>query len=465
MAKQRVLTPQSEDFPRWYQDVVAKAEMAENGAARGTMVMKPWGYALWERVRDEVDGRIKATGHDNVMFPMFIPLSFLQKEAEHVEGFAPELALVTHAGGEELAEPLVVRPTSETVIGEAMSRWIQGHRDLPLLLNQWANVVRWELRPRIFLRTTEFLWQEGHTAHATFDDAQAETLLIHERVYLESIRDCMAIDVVSGLKTKRETFAGADLTYTHEGLMRDGKALQMATSHNLGQNFAKGFDITFSDASNTVQHAWTTSWGMSTRTIGALVMSHGDDDGLRLPPVVAPRQVVVMAVKDEVTDLCADLDQRLMRAGVRSKLDARTDTSYGRRAVEWELKGVPIRLELGPRDLAEGVITLARRDTGTKETLSLDGVVDRVIDLLVEIQQDLLAESAARRESMTTDVSSTDEIDGPGFFRMPYAQIGEAGEDALAEDGYTVRCLVTADGGMPQSRDEDGLVAYIAKAY
>ncbi len=465
MASKRVLTPQSDDFPRWYQDVVAKADLAESGAVRGTMVMKPWGYALWERIRDEVDRRIKATGHDNVMFPMFIPYSFLEREAEHVEGFSPELALVTHAGGEELSEPLVVRPTSETVFGDAMSRWIQGYRDLPLLLNQWANVVRWEMRPRIFLRTTEFLWQEGHTAHATYAEAQAETLTIHERVYLEAIRDCMAIDVVSGLKTRRETFAGADLTYTHEGLMRDGKALQMATSHNLGQNFAKGFDITFTDAENTVQHAWTTSWGMSTRTIGAVIMSHGDDDGLRLPPVLAPRQVVVMAVKADVVDVCADLDDRLARAGVRSSLDDRTEGSFGRRAVEWELKGVPMRLELGPRDLAEGVVTLARRDTGTKETVALEGIVDRVIDLLVEIQADLLAASRQQRLSATTEVTDAAEIEGSGFFRMPYASLGEEGEDALAQRGYTVRCLVTADGGLPESREQSGLLAHIAKAY
>ncbi|MGI9015515.1 MAG: proline--tRNA ligase [Euzebya sp.] len=465
MTAKRVLTPQSEDFPRWYQDVVAKADLAENGAVRGTMVMKPWGYALWERIRDEVDGRIKATGHDNVMFPMFIPHSFMQREAEHVEGFSPELALVTHAGGEALAEPLVVRPTSETVFGDAMSRWIQGHRDLPMLLNQWSNVVRWELRPRIFLRTSEFLWQEGHTAHATFEEAQDETLIIHRQVYLESIRDCMAIDVVSGLKTRRETFAGADLTYTHEGLMRDGKALQMATSHNLGQNFAKGFDITFTDSSNTVQHAWTTSWGMSTRTIGALIMSHGDDSGLRLPPAVAPRQVVVMAVKEEVRDVCADLEQRLMRAGVRSRLDDRTDTSFGRRATEWELKGVPVRLELGPRDLAEGVVTLARRDTGEKETVSLEGVIDRVIELLEQIQEALLVESRQRRDDATADVDDIHSIQGGGFFRMPWDKIGESGEDELAGRGYTVRCLVTEDGGLPTSRDEPNLTAYIAKAY
>lgn len=461
----RPLTPQAEDFPRWYQDVVAKAELAETGPARGTMTMKPWGYALWERIQAEVDGRIKATGHDNVMFPLFIPHSFLQKEAQHVEGFSPELALVTHAGGEELAEPLVVRPTSETVIGDAMSRWIQGHRDLPLLLNQWSNVVRWELRPRIFLRTSEFWWQEGHTAHASFEEAQAETLTIHDRVYAESIRDCMAIDAVSGLKTRRETFAGADLTYTHEGLMRDGKALQLATSHNLGQNFAKGFDITYTDADNTVQYAWTTSWGMSTRTVGALIMTHGDDRGLCLPPVLAPRQVVVMAVKDEVLDVCRDLEQRLMRAGIRSQLDDRTDVSFGRRATEWELKGVPIRLELGPRDLAEGVVTMARRDTGQKEAASLEGIADRLVDLLVAVQDDLLAQSRKRREADTADVEDSDRIDGPGFFRLPWGAVGEDGEDRLAERGYTVRCLIRPGGDLPQSRDEDDLIAYVAKAY
>jgi prolyl-tRNA synthetase len=461
----RVLTPQAEDFPRWYQDVVAKADMAETGAARGTMVVRPWGTAIWERIQAEVDARIKATGHSNVLFPMFIPHSFLAREAEHVEGFSPELALVTHAGGEELAEPLVVRPTSETVIGEAMSRWIQGHRDLPLLLNQWANVVRWELRPRIFLRTTEFYWQEGHTAHATVEEAQAETELVHERVYLEAIRDCMAVDVVSGLKTRRETFAGADLTYTHEGLMGDGKALQMATSHNLGQNFAKGFGITFTDSDNAVRHCWTTSWGMSTRTIGALVMVHGDDSGLRLPPVLAPRQVVVMAVKPEVADLCTDLERRLLRAGIRTGLDARTDTSFGRRAVEWELKGVPLRVELGPRDVAEGVATLARRDTATKEQVPLEGVVDRAVDLLVEIQQSLLEESRRRREAATSDVATADEVDGPGMFRIPWDVLGEEGEAGLVERGYTVRCLVREDGELPRSRDEAGLVAYVARAY
>ena len=461
----RVLTPQAEDFPRWYQDVVAKAELAENGAARGTMVVKPWGVALWELIQGEVDRRIKATGHDNVLFPMFIPSSFMQREAEHVEGFSPELAVVTHAGGEELAEPLVVRPTSETVFGDAMSRWIQGHRDLPLLLNQWANVVRWELRPRLFLRTTEFYWQEGHTAHATFEEAQEETLRVHEEVYRSAINDCLAIDVVAGLKTRRETFAGADLTYTHEGLMRDGKALQMATSHNLGQNFAKAFDIRYTDADNTVQHCWTTSWGFSTRTIGALVMAHGDDAGLRLPPVIAPRQVVVLAVKEEVVDTCRDLAERLRAAGLRVKLDDRTDISFGRRVVEWELKGVPVRLELGPRDLAEGVVTRSRRDTGSKETVSLDAAVADMAALLERIQADLLADSRRRREEATTDVEDLAAIDGPGMFRLPWAAIGDDGEEQLAERGYTVRCLVRPDGGLPASRDEDGLVAYVAKAY
>ena len=462
---QRVLTPQAEDFPRWYQDVINKAELAENGPARGTMVIKPWGFALWELIQGELDRRIKATGHDNVYLPLFIPNTFLEREAQHVEGFSPELAVVTHAGGEDLAEPLVVRPTSETLFGDVMARWIQGHRDLPLLLNQWCNVVRWELRPRLFLRTSEFLWQEGHTAHATFDDAQAETLSIFTDVYGEVMRDCLAVDTVRGLKTKRETFAGALLTYTHEGLMRDGKALQMGTSHNLGQNFAKAFDITYTDASNTVQHCWTTSWGVSTRTVGAVVMTHGDDAGLRLPPAIAPRQVVVMAVKDEALAAARDLHAALARASVRVRLDDRTDTSFGRRAVEWELKGVPLRVEVGPRDLAEGVATVARRDTGTKERLSLDGLAAAVPGILEEVQAAMLRASREDRQARTTDVERHEDVGGPGFFRIPWDALGEAGEDALAERAYTVRCLVRADGGIPASRDEPDLVAYVAKAY
>src|SRR6266542_3373922 len=290
MAKTPVLTPQSEDFPRWYQDAVAKAEIADNGPVRGTMVIRPYGYAIWERMQAELDARIKATGAQNAYFPLFIPESYLHKEAEHVEGFSPELAVVTHGGGKKLEEPVVVRPTSETIINVYFSKWIQSYRDLPMLLNQWANVVRWELRPRILLRTTEFLWQEGHTAHATYEEAQAETIQMLE-VYRGFMEATLAVAVVVGEKSAAERFAGADRTYTCEGLMRDGKALQMGTSHNLGHNFARSFDITYLSAQGTREHVATTSWGSSTRMVGAMIMVHGDDHGLRLPPAIAPHQV------------------------------------------------------------------------------------------------------------------------------------------------------------------------------
>jgi prolyl-tRNA synthetase len=463
-----VLTSQAEDFPRWYQDVVAKAELAENGPARGTMIIKPWGYAIWERIQAEMDARIKATGHDNVYFPLFIPHSYLEREAQHVEGFSPELAVVTHAGGDQLAEPLVVRPTSETVFGEAMARWIQGYRDLPLLLNQWANVVRWELRPRLFLRTTEFLWQEGHTAHATEEDAQAETMRAFLDIYDATFRDVLAVPTVKGRKTEREKFAGADVTYTHEGLMRDGKALQMGTSHNLGQNFARVFGIEFTDETGERRYAWTTSWGVSTRVIGGLLMTHGDDRGLRLPPAVAPAQVVVVAVKEETVDASRRLVEELAAAGVRARLDARTSTSFGRRAVDWELKGVPIRLELGPRDLQAGRATLVRRDLDGKDSLALDGAVAAIPKLLDDIQAGLLAEARERLAAATRDAGDAEEVlasGGSGFVRIPWSALGPEGEDRLAEAGYSVRCLVTADGGIPAPHEQDNLFAYVARAY
>jgi prolyl-tRNA synthetase len=460
-----VLTPQQEDFPRWYQDVVAKAELAEGGAARGTMIIKPWGYAIWERIQAEMDARIKATGHDNVYFPLFIPHGFLEREAEHVEGFSPELAVVTHAGGEELAEPLVVRPTSETVIGDAMARWIQGYRDLPMLLNQWANVVRWELRPRLFLRTTEFLWQEGHTAHATWEEAQQETLTILTDVYDDVIRGALGVPSVLGRKTDREKFAGAEVTYALEALMRDGKALQMGTSHNLGQHFATAFGIEFTDERGERQHCYTTSWGVSTRVIGGLVMRHGDDRGLRLPPRVAPVQAVVVAVKEEAVDPARDLGERLAAAGVRARVDDRTSQSFGRRVVGWELKGVPVRLELGPRDLATGEVTLVRRDHEGKETIAIDAVPDATPKLLDDIQESLLAQALDATKAATRDVESAGEIDGPGFFRIPWERLGTDGEAALAERGYTVRCLVTDAGSIPEPEQTDDLVAYVARAY
>ncbi|MDQ3972905.1 MAG: proline--tRNA ligase, partial [Actinomycetota bacterium] len=439
MARPTPLTPQGEDFPRWYQDVVAKAELAENGPARGTMIIKPWGYAIWEAIQGELDARIKATGHHNAYFPMLIPHSFLQREAEHVEGFSPELAIVTHGGGQQLAEPLVVRPTSETVIGDAMARWVQGYRDLPVLLNQWANVVRWELRPRLFLRTTEFLWQEGHTAHATWEEAQAETLRILVDVYEEVVRDVLAMPALRGRKTPRETFAGAVVTYTLEGLMRDGKALQLGTSHNLGQNFARAFGIQFTDDTGERRFAYTTSWGVTTRLVGALVMAHGDDRGLRLPPAVAPTQAVVLAVKDEAVVAARRLAADLQAAGVRVLLDDRISQSFGRRAVDWELKGVPLRLEVGPRDLQAGNVTVVRRDREGKQAMALDAVVATVPGLLDDIQTALLTEARRRRQAATRDVEALEEVDGAGFLRLPWKAVEVEGEQRLAESGYSVR--------------------------
>src|SRR5213082_3211602 len=387
MAKAPVLTPQATDFPRWYQDVVAKAELAENGPVRGTMVIRPWGYAIWERLEAAIDDRIKAAGAENAYFPLFIPEAFLRREAEHVEGFSPELAVVTHGGGKELEEPIVVRPTSETVINAYMAKWLQSYRDLPMLLNQWANVVRWELRPRLFLRTTEFLWQEGHTCHATEDDARAYALKILHEVYEDFMVSVLGIPILTGLKTRNETFAGADRSWACEAMMGDGKALQMGTSHLLGQNFAKVFETQFLTESGEREYAWQTSWGVSTRMVGGLIMVHGDDAGLRVPPRLAPVQVVVLVVKDEggAGEKAAALAKQLQAADVRVELDTR-DTSFGRRAVEWELKGVPLRIEIGPRDVEAGTATVVRRDKGEKDASPLDGLPVRVPGILDEIQ-------------------------------------------------------------------------------
>ena len=468
MAK-AVLTPQSEDFPRWYQDVVAKAELADNGPVRGTMVIRPYGYAIWERMQRELDDRIKAAGAQNAYFPLFIPESYLRKEAHHVEGFSPELAVVTHGGGKELEEPVVVRPTSETIINVFFAKWVQSHRDLPLLVNQWANVVRWELRPRVFLRTTEFLWQEGHTAHASQDDARAYALRILADVYEDFAVDVLGIPVVVGRKTDRERFAGADATYTIEGMMGDGKALQMGTSHELGQNFARAFDITFQAESGQREHAWQTSWGVSTRLVGALIMAHGDDAGLRVPPRLAPVQVVVVVVRaeDGAGERAAALAAELRAAGVRVQLDDRVETGFGRRAIEWEIKGVPLRLEIGPRDVAAGTVTLVRRDTAGKENVTLDGLPSRVADVLADVQVSLHASARERRDARTTDVGSVDEAREAaqdGFARVAWDAVRDAEED-LAESALTVRCLQRADGAVPVSPDEPDLTAVVGKAY
>src|SRR5207302_1471347 len=379
MAKTSVLTPQSADFPRWYQDVVAKAELAENGPVRGTMVIRPYGYAIWERMQEELDTRIKAAGARNVYFPLLIPESFVHREAEHVEGFSPELAVVTHGGGRKLEEPAVIRPSSETIIAGYFAKWLQSYRDLPLLVNQWANVVRWELRPRLFLRTTEFLWQEGHTAHASSDDARSYALRILHEVYEDFMVNVMAVPVAVGRKTEDEKFAGANASYTCEGMMGDGKALQMGTSHELGQNFARVFDTQFLTETGEQEHPWQTSWGVSTRLVGALIMGHGDDAGLRIPPRLAPIQVAVLLVRDEggAGERAAALAGELRTAGLRVEFDDRVDTSFGRRAVEWELKGVPLRIEIGPRDVEGGMATVVRRDMSGKDSVSLEGLAGR----------------------------------------------------------------------------------------
>ncbi|XVU24311.1 proline--tRNA ligase [Actinoplanes sp. CA-054009] len=466
----RVLTPRAEDFPRWYQDLIAKAKLADNGPVRGTMVIRPVGYAIWERMQADMDARIKEVGVQNAYFPLFIPESYLRREADHVEGFSPELAVVTHAGGKELAEPLVVRPTSETVIGEFMAKWVDSYRDLPLLLNQWANVVRWELRPRTFLRTTEFLWQEGHTAHASEADAREHARDVHRNVYEAFMTEFLAIPVVPGRKTRKERFAGATNTMTVEAMMGDTKALQMGTSHELGQNFAKAFDISYSSAAGGVEHAWTTSWGTSTRMLGGLIMVHGDDNGLRLPPLMAPVQVQVMVVKagEGVAEAATQLFKDLKTAGVRVKLDDRSDVPFGRRAVDAELQGIPIRIEVGPRDLATGNVTIARRVDGSKTPTAIGDVVGAVTSALKADQQRLYDEALAFRAANTVEVKTLgDAIEAAqtGWARVPWSAVGEDGEAEANGKAVTVRCLVRGDGSMPDSGDEDGLIAILARSY
>ncbi|MEQ1786083.1 MAG: proline--tRNA ligase [Acidimicrobiales bacterium] len=470
MAKAPILTPQADDFPRWYQDVVAKAELAENGPAKGTMVIRPYGYAIWERMQAEEDLRIKEAGAENCAFPLFIPQSYLEREADHVEGFSHEFWTVTHGGGKELEEPLIVRPTSETVIGEYMGKWIQSYRDLPLLLNLWNNVCRYELRTRLFLRTSEFLWQEGHTAHASGEESNAYAEQILRDVYTDFMVNVLAIPVFAGRKTKAERFPGAINTLACEAMMGDGKALQMGTSHDLGQNFAKVFDITHLDANGETQLCWTTSWGTSTRMVGGLIMAHGDDSGLVIPPALAPIQAVVLLVRDEdgAGDVAASLVAELKAAGVKVRLDAQVATSFGRRATDWELKGVPVRVEVGPRDLAEGLVTLVRRDSGDKEQVALGEVARRVADLLPAMQDELLAVATQRRDDRTVEVTSIEEaVEAAkvGFAKIPWDLIKDGGEALLARDAISVRCLQTADGGLPASEDAPDLVAIVARSY
>jgi prolyl-tRNA synthetase len=451
------LPTQADDFPAWYQEVVRGADLAENSLVRGTMVIKPYGYAIWEAISGALDERFKATGHQNVYFPLFIPQRLLEREKEHVEGFAPEVAVVTHAGGEDLAEPLIVRPTSETIIWDAYSRWVQSYRDLPLLYNQWANVVRWELRPRLLLRTTEFLWQEGHTAHETSDEAWEETLRMLE-VYREVSEDVMAMPVHKGRKTASERFPGADETLPIEALMRDRKALQAGTSHYLGQNFAHAYDVQFLGRDGEQHYAYATSWGVSTRLVGGLIMAHGDDAGLRLPPAVAPVQVMIVPIPgktDEETsgirgaiDTLRDAIARRSWRGapIRVKVDDRDDLRPGYKFADSELRGIPLRIDLGFRDLQANRITITRRDTGEKQELGLEGADGAIEGLLDAAQQGLFADAVAFREANSHRASGFDELkqlitDAGGFVTGSWCGDAECEAKVKAETKATIRFL------------------------
>ncbi|CAN5599189.1 proline--tRNA ligase [soil metagenome] len=415
MAKSK-LPKQSEDFPGWYVEVVKQAGMAEHGPAKGSMIIKPHGYAVWEHTQRALDDRFKATGHENFYFPLLIPMHLLEKEADHIEGFAPEVAVVTHGGGQKLEEPLAIRPTSETIIWNTYSKWIQSYRDLPLLYNQWCNIVRWEMRTRLFLRTSEFLWQEGHTAHATEQEAIDETLQMLE-VYREVTEDVLAVPVLVGRKTANERFPGAVETYTLEGLMRDRKALQCGTSHFLGQNFAKAYDVTFLNRDGRQEHAWATSWGYTTRMVGGTIMTHGDDNGLRLPPAVAPVQVVIVPIykTDEERSAVLEVATRMRdelagQHNLRVKLDDRDQHRPGFKFSEWELKGVPLRIEVGPRDLANDQVVVAERVEGNKKQLSTGEATSSMVQMLDDIQRALYEDARAFLDDNMHEISSFDEF-------------------------------------------------------
>ncbi|MDP0492557.1 MAG: proline--tRNA ligase [Verrucomicrobiota bacterium JB023] len=472
---QTAITPtRSADFPEWYQQVIKAADLAENSETRGCMVIKPWGFAIWEAIQKDLDARFKATGHENAYFPLLIPLAYLEKEAEHAEGFATECAVVTHHRLEaqkdeesgktkmvpsgELTEPYVIRPTSETIIGAAFARWVESYRDLPLLINQWANVMRWEMRPRLFLRTAEFLWQEGHTAHETAEEAVTETKTIHQ-LYADFLRDMLAVPVVMGEKTEAERFPGAEMTLTVEAMVQDKKAIQAGTSHYLGQNFAKAQNISFVDANNEQQFAHTTSWGVSTRLVGTLIMAHSDDDGLVLPPRIAPQQIVIVPVtpkpdtRDAIIDACKALAETLRShtfhgEPLRVKVDDR-DLGGGQKKWEWVKKGVPIRVEIGPRDLESRKVALSRRDEGVKEKHFIDKeeFIRKVQDILDSIHQNLLNNASNFRDENTTECSSLEEFekhwsgDNPGWLLTPWAGTREQEEELSKKHKITIRCL------------------------
>ncbi|MDD4969206.1 MAG: proline--tRNA ligase [Paludibacter sp.] len=465
MAKElKELTSRSENYSQWYNDLVIKADLAESSAVRGCMVIKPYGYAIWEKIQAELDRMFKETGHVNAYFPLFIPKSFLSKEAEHVDGFAKECAVVTHhrlmasPDGKglivdpeaKLEEELIVRPTSETIIWSTYKNWIQSYRDLPILINQWANVVRWEMRTRLFLRTTEFLWQEGHTAHATEAEAIEETRKILE-IYSDFAERFMAVPVIKGIKSANERFAGAIETFCIEALMQDGKALQAGTSHFLGQNFAKAFDVTFVDKTNKMDYVWASSWGVSTRLMGALIMTHSDDNGLVLPPNLAPFQVVIVPIykNDEqlaaISEKVAEISSKLKALGISVKYDNNDNKKPGWKFAEYELKGVPVRLAMGARDLENGTVEVARRDTLTKETVSLENIELYISELLKTIQANIFKKAFDYRASVTREVNSYDEfkleIEKGGFLMCHWDGTPETEEKIKEETKATIRCI------------------------
>jgi prolyl-tRNA synthetase len=472
------LTPMSEDFNEWYTDIIQQAQLADYSPVKGSMVIRPYGYSIWESVQAYLDKRFKETGHQNAYFPLFIPNSFIQKEAEHVEGFSPELATVTHAGGKELEEPLVVRPTSETIINHMFSKWISSHRDLPMLINQWANVVRWEMRTRLFLRTSEFLWQEGHTAHATEEEATEEALKMLD-VYSDFAENIAAVSVVKGTKSANERFAGATRTYSIEAMMKDMKALQAGTSHELGQNFSKAFEIQFSDENNELQHPYQTSWGVSTRLIGMIIMAHGDDKGLNLPPKLAPIQVVIVPIipKEDFKSMVLESVDNVKKSfdeDTRVYIDDRDNLSPGFKFNEWELKGVPLRIEIGPRDIENNSVVVSRRD-GEKEkiSVSLNELNDYVQKELADIQNKLLESSQKFRESNTVHVDSYDDListlnDKPGFVSCYWHENSEQEDEVKNLTKGTLRCYVIDNDKLENSVNEPsqkGKLAIFSKAY
>ena len=476
----RNITPRKENYSQWYLDVIKAAELADYAPVRGCMVIRPTGYSIWENIQAKLDNEFKKTGHVNAYFPLLIPESFFRKEAEHVEGFAPELAMVTHAGGEQLEEPYAVRPTSETVIGHMYSKWIQSWRDLPVLINQWCNVMRWEKRPRLFLRTSEFLWQEGHTAHETEQEAREETLRMLG-VYRKVLEEELAIPVLSGEKTKGERFPGADDTYTCEAMMSDTKALQSATSHFLGQNFSKAFEIQFQNRDGELSYCWTTSWGLSTRTVGALIMTHSDDDGLVIPPRIAPVKAAILPIsKDEsiaaneilpkAKELSAKLDEEL--GGMFTKVDTDFHVRPGDRFFAHLQKGVPLRLELGEKDISAGTVRVVRRDTGEKIDVKNDAVIPAVKKLLDDIQGNLFTRAKKFRDENTRDASSYDELkeiiaDKGGFVRAYFGGTPEDETRIREETGATPRVILPGnDTGKCIITGKDGArLTVFAKAY